>query len=106
MFKSSRQEFWHNNSYNSNNFIIAISRHIKNPGIVSRRATREEGGGPPLPFLKAGKSALIFGKKGVNCVQSSIQNVVLRASREKSSKMFACGAFFSCVFDEKFIEGP
>ena len=49
MFKSSRQEFKHSNSYNSNNFItitivmiIIILQLIKNPGIVGRCATRGE----------------------------------------------------------------
>ena len=34
MIKSSRQEFQHNNSYNSNNITIIISQHIENPDIV------------------------------------------------------------------------
>ena len=59
-----------------------------------------------MPFLKAGKSALILGKKSVNCVQSSIQNVVLRASREKSPKMFACGAFFSMFLTKSLSKCP
>ena len=63
MFKSSRQEFWHNNSYNGNNFIIAISRHIKNPGIVGRRATGEEGGASPALF-ESRKKCPDFGEKG------------------------------------------
>ena len=49
-----------------------------------------------------------FGKKGPGCVhlwvKFSIQNVVLRISRRKISKMFPCGASFSCIFDEMFIE--
>ena len=50
-----------------------------------------------------------LGKKGSNCVhpwvESSIQNVALRVSRRKNSKVFPCGVFF-CVLDEKFIEVP
>ena len=35
MDKYSRQEFWHNNiSYNNNNVITTISRHIENPNIA------------------------------------------------------------------------
>ena len=64
---------------------------------------------PPLPFFENRKKCPDFGRKGPNCVhpwvESSIQNVVLRVSRRKSSKMFPCGAF-SYVFDEKFIEMP
>ena len=63
-------------------------------------------GRPPLPSFKNRKKVPRFWKKGPNCVhpwvESSIQNVVLRVSRGKSSKIFSCGAFF-CVFDEKFI---
>ena len=37
-------------------------------------------------------------------VKLSTQNVALRASRRKNSKMFLRGASFSCVFDKIFIE--
>ena len=64
---------------------------------------------PPLPFFENQKKCPDFGKKGPNCVhpwvESSIQNVVLRVSRRKSSTIFPWGAF-SCVFDKKFIEVP
>ena len=76
-----------------------------------RCTTKGEGGegGPPLPFFENRKKCPDFGKKGPNCVhpwvESSIQNVVLRVSRRKSSKILPCEAFF-CVFDEKFIEVP
>ena len=47
------------------------------------------------------------GKKGPDCihlwVKITIQNIVLRISRGKNSKMFPCRASFSCVFDEMFI---
>ena len=50
----------------------------------------------------------VFGKKNPHeanpWVKLSIQNVVLRVSRRKRSKMFPYGASFSCVFDEIFIE--
>ena len=56
----------------------------------------EGGGGLPCPFLKIEKKCPDIGKKGPNCVhlwvESSIQNVVLRVSRGKSSKTFPCGA--------------
>ena len=51
-----------------------------------------------------------FGKKGPNCVhlsvKFSIQNVVLRVSRRKNSKIFPWGSLFSCAFDEMFIKVP
>ena len=66
------------------------------------------GGEAPLPFFENRKKCPDFGKKTPNCVHplvdSSIQNVVLRVSNKKSSNDFPCGAFFSCVSDEKFIE--
>ena len=68
----------------------------------SRRATRRggggEGGGPPYPFFKIKKGALILKKKCPDCVHPlvkfAIQNVVLRVSKRKNSKIFPCGAFF------------
>ena len=51
-----------------------------------------------------------LGKNGLDCVQlwikCSIQNLVLIASRRENSNMLPCGDFFSCVFDEMFIEMP
>ena len=78
--------------------------------IENRRATSGgRGGRPPLLFLENQKKCPDFGKKSPNCVhswvESSIQNVVLRVSSRKSSKIFLCGVFF-CVFDKKFIEVP
>ena len=67
-------------------------------------------GRPPLRFLKTKENVLIFEKKGLDCVhlwvKFSIQNVVLRVSSGKNSKIFPCGATFSGVFDEIFIEVP
>ena len=37
-------------------------------------------------------------------VRFSIQNVVLRVSGRKNSKIFPCGVSFSCVFDEIFTK--
>ena len=55
------------------------------------------GGGLPCPFWKS-KKVPWFWKKGPNCVhpwaKSSIQNIVLRVSRRKSSKIFPAGPFF------------
>ena len=69
-----------------------------------------EGGRFPLPFFVNGRKCPDFGKKGFNCVypwvKSFIQNVVLRVTRRKSSKIFPCGASLSCVFDERFIKVP
>ena len=55
--------------------------------------------------MKNEKSTLILGKKGLNCVhpylESSIENAVLRVPRRKSSKIFACRAFFFLCFWQK-----
>ena len=63
-----------------------------------------------LPFLKIEKKCPDFGKKGLDCVylwvKFSTQNVVLRVSKKKNSKVFSCAASFSCVFDKMFIEVP
>ena len=63
---------------------------------------------PPLPFIENRKKCPDFRKKGPNCVhpwlESSIQNVVLRVPKRKTSEIFPCKAFFSCVFDERFIK--
>ena len=77
---------------------------------VPRRANRWGGGDLPCSCLKIEKKCPDLGKKGPNCVHpwldSSIPNVILRVSRRKSSKILPGGTFFSCVFDEKFIEVP
>ena len=70
---------------------------------INKRATIGKGGGrSPLPFFENLKKCPDFGKKGPNCVhpwvESSIQNVILRVSRRKSSKTFLCGAIFLCFW--------
>ena len=71
---------------------------ISNAGCYCRRATRGAEGRPTLLFFKNRKKVPWFWKKGSNCVhpwvKSSIQNVVLRVSRGKSSKTFPCRTFF------------
>ena len=61
----------------------------------------------PAVFRKSTEVSWFY-KKGPDCahpwVKFSIQNVVLRISRRKNSKLFPCGAFFSWNFDEIFIE--
>ena len=68
-----------------------------------------QGGRPPLPLQKIEKRCPDFGKKCPNCVhpwvESSIQNVVLRASRGKSSKTFPCGAFFLVFLTKSLSKG-
>ena len=76
------------------------------------QASSQGGGGSgfPCPFLKMEKSVLILEENCPDCVhlwvKFSIQNAVFRVSKKKNSKMFPYGAFFSCVFDEMFIEVP
>ena len=79
---------------------------------AQRRATGGGGGGGggagqrglPRSFWKCSD----FGKKDPDClllwVNYSIQNVVLKVSSRKMSKMFPCGASFSFAFGQMFIE--
>ena len=73
--------------------------HARNQGKEGRPATIENR-----------KKCPDFGTEDLDCVhlfvKFSIQNVVLRVSRRKNSEMFLCGACFSSVFDEMFIEVP
>ena len=61
---------------------------------------------PPLHFFENQKSALILGKKGPDSVhfwvKYSIQNIVVRVSRRKNSKIYPVGPFF-LVFLTKFL---
>ena len=63
------------------------------------------GGGLPYHFLKIEKSTLSLKKKGPEfvhlLVKFSIQNVVLRVS-----KNFSLRGFFYCLFSEMFIKMP
>ena len=104
-------------------FIQAFSiifRHIQGYWCIfshtHRRATRVGmgwgvgwGGGSgrlPLIFLKIEKMCPDFWKKGPDCVhlwiKFSIQNVVLRASRRKSTKLFPVGSLF-LLFSKKSL---
>ena len=65
-----------------------------------------EGEASPAPFWKSRKSTLILKKSVHPWITLSIQNVVLRVTRRKSSQIFPYGTFFSCVFNEIFIEVP
>ena len=68
------------------------------------------GGGFPCPFLKIEKKCPDFGIKGPNYVhpwvKSSIQNVVLRVSRRKSSEIFPCELFFLALLTKGLSKCP
>ena len=85
-----------NETFHLNEQILNIYFTYKNVKCQVRRSTR--GGGLPCPFLKIKKSALILEKKCPDCVHPqvkfAIQNVVLRVSKRKNSKIFSCVAFF------------
>ena len=81
--------------------------------IYYRRATRGGGGGEEAStalFWKSKKSALILEKKGPYCVhpwvEYAIQNIVLRVSRRKSSKMFPWGVFFLVYLTKSLLTCP
>ena len=91
------QMIMHVQSPNIEQFIQTFSRifrHIQGYlGIFShthRRATKGERG----DLFENRKKCPDFGKKGPDCdhlwVKFSIQNIVLRVSRRKNSKMFPC----------------
>ena len=79
--------------------------------IQSHSQARKQGkgrwGGLPDHFLKIEKVPWFWKRKGPDSVhiwvRFSIQNLGLNVSR-RISKMFPCGVFFSCVFDEIFFE--
>ena len=79
--------------------------------MTSQERNYGKGGRHPPLFFENCTKCPDFYKKGpdcvhlwVDCVQLSIQNVVLRASRRKDSRVFPCGTFSSCVFNEMHIE--
>ena len=61
-------------------------------------------------MVKNIKKALVLGVKNRDYVllwvKFCIQNIVLGVSRTKIAKLFPCEAFYSCVFNEMFIEVP
>ena len=76
---------------------------------------------PPLMFFRHKKSLLVehiyyrratrgVEKKGPNCVhpwvEYAIQNIVLRVSRRKSSKMFPWGVFFLVYLTKSLLTCP
>ena len=67
-----------------------------------------EGEASPAFFFENRKKCLNFWKKGPNCVnpwvESSTQNVVLRVSRRKSSKIFLGGPFFFVVLTKSLLK--
>ena len=73
--------------------------------MVCRRPTRRDWGRTPLPFFENRKKHPEFEKKGPEfvhlLVKFSIQNVVLRVS-----KNFSLRGFFYCLFSEMFIKMP
>ena len=81
--------------------------------IYYRRATRgvEAGRRPPLLFFENRKKVPWFWKKkGPYCVhpwvEYAIQNIVLRVSRRKSSKMFPWGVFFLVYLTKSLLTCP
>ena len=72
---------------------LGILMHIQ-PHSQARDQGRKER--HPRPFLKIEKRVLIFVPDSVHLwIKYFIQNVVLRGSTKKNSRMFPCGASFS-----------
>ena len=76
---------------------------------LSRRLWEKEGG-LPYPFLKFEKSALILAKKGPHSVHLwstySIQNLILRVSKRKNSKIFLRACFFLVLYTNFLSKCP
>ena len=94
------------------NFHVCVTLFVRDIDAYSATLTGAplgQEGRPLLHYLKT-KKCPDFGKKGPDSinhwVKFSIQNVVLRVSRRKNSKMFLCGNCFSCVFDKMFTTPP
>ena len=94
-------EHWHSQNNYSSIFkdmqvYSGILMHIQ----PHSQVRNQEGRGEALPAYK----------KSPDCfhlfVKFPIQNVLLRVSSRRNSKSFSCGFFFSCVFEETFIEMP
>ena len=87
-----------------------FSRFALNSHFIAGVQLGGGGGRPSLPFFENPKKCTDFGKKVLNCVhpwvESSMQNVILRVSRRKSSNILPCGAFFLCVFDKSLSKCP
>ena len=88
---------------------LGIFRDIDAHSATHMHATRGKRGGLPCHFWKSQKESW-FWKEGLDCVhlwvEFFIQNVVLKVSTSKISKMFPCGASFSCVFDKCLLKCP
>ena len=84
--------------------VYSLSCFCSVPFLIGTRS------GLPCPFLKIEKSALILEQKCPNCVhpwvESSFQNVILRVSRRKGSKMFSCRAFFLVYLTKSLSKCP
>ena len=71
-----------------------------------KHATRGEWGGPPTLSWKS-KKCPGFGEKGPDFVHPevrfTIENIVWRVSRTKSSNIFCCRTFYPWFFEEMFV---
>ena len=89
--------------------VILLHEEIENLHSHRRASRGEESGRPPCPFWKIEKSALVL-EKNSNCVhtrvESSIENIVLRVSRGKSSKILPCGTFFLVFLTKSWSQCP
>ena len=76
----------------------------------SKRATRWRAGGFPILFSENRKSCPDFGKKGANSVhlwvKYSIQNVNVRVSKRKNSKIFPAASFFLVLLTKLLSKCP
>ena len=95
------------------NFYVCVTLFVRDIDAYSATLTDAQlgkRGEASTALFENQKKCPDFGKKGPDCinhwVKFSVQNVVLRVSRRKNSKMFPCGNCFSCVFDKMFTTSP
>ena len=95
-----------NNGQITSLWLVSIGRII-----IVRRATRGgRGEASPAVFQKSKKRCPDFRKKGLHCVHPyvkfTIQNVVLRVSKRKTSQFFLTGPFFLEFLTIRLSECP
>ena len=105
---SSYSESWHSHNSLFKHFqgYLGIFSSINAYSATLTGVQLAESGEASLTLFENRKGCTDFGKKGPDCVhlwvKFPIQNLVLRVSRRKNSKMFPCGTSFF-VFDKMFM---
>ena len=103
-------ELWHSQNSLFKHFqgYLGISRDTDGYSVTITGVQLKGGGETSFSLFKNLKKCPDFENKESDCVHPwvkfSIENIVSRVSRRKSSKIFPCGTLFSCVFNEMFVK--